>query len=83
MMTMKKEESDDRLHSENESNDNGNIDFRIPTVEEQIMKINGLIKQLEVTKSEKQKLVQNLKIERDELTETKLELLEKLNNLVI
>lgn len=47
------------------------------------MKINGLIKQLEVTKSEKQKLVQNLKIERDELTETKLELLEKLNNLVI
>lgn len=78
-----KEESDDRLHSENESNDNGNIDFRIPTVEEQIMKINGLIKQLEVTKSEKQKLVQNLKIERDELTETKLELLEKLNNLVI
>ena len=47
------------------------------------MKINGLIKQLEVTKSEKQKLVQNLKIERDELTETKLKLLEKLNNLVI
>ena len=40
------------------------------------MKINGLIKQLEVTKSEKQKLVQNLKIERDELTETKLKLLE-------
>ena len=71
MMTMKRR-SDDRLHSENESNDNGNIDFRIPTVEEQIMKINGLIKQLEVTKSEKQKLVQNLKIERDELTETKL-----------
>ncbi|CAX41257.1 putative uncharacterized protein [Candida dubliniensis CD36] len=77
------EESDGQQHSENESYDDGNIEFSIPTIEEQIIRINGLIKQFEVTKSEKQKLIQNLKIEQNELSETKSEVLEKLNNLVI
>lgn len=70
-------------NDDDDRNDNTNVEMKIPTVKEQIENITGLIKQFEITNREKQNLMTNLKIEKEELSQKKHDLIEELNRLVI
>ncbi|RCK64862.1 hypothetical protein Cantr_00824 [Candida viswanathii] len=67
---------------EDEEDGNGGV-VEILSVNEQILNIAGLIRQCEITQREKQNLLANLTIEKEELAEKKKELIGKLNSLVI
>lgn len=77
------DDDDDNSNNEEQQEIKQENQTNILTIKEQIQNITRLIKQFEITNKEKQNLLSNLIIEKQELSNKKQEVIEKLNNLII